>query len=399
MHWIWNPGSESVMRVLMLPQSYPPRVGGLEAVAHALAVQLAGRGHEVRVLTNRYPRDLPRHEVRDGIDVQRALFLAPRAGLLARGRLDLWLASLPLAPAAGRRLRRLVEEFRPDVVNVHFPDAMIPFVLALRRAHRFRLVVSLHGHEVMRFGGGAAARGGCRPLCRLLREADAVTACSRDLLDAATRLEPAAAARGVVIHNGIDPARFGDTARFAHPRPYVLALGRLTHKKGFDLLLEALARVAPDHPAVDLVLAGDGEERPSLEAAAARLGLARRVYFFGKASAAEVVRLLNGCLFLAVPSRDEAFGVVALEALAAGKPVLATRVGGLGEFLDQFVASAPGNAPVVLVPPSPDGLAEGLRACLRSEWLAADRREAARTILQDWTWSQAAQKYEEVLAG
>ena len=287
------------MRILLLPQSYPPRVGGLEAVAHALAVQLAGRGHEVRVLTNRYPRDLPRHEVRDGIDVQRALFLAPRAGLLARWRLDLWLASLPLAPAAGRRLRRLVEEFRPDVVNVHFPDAMIPFVLALRRAHRFRLVVSLHGHEVMRFGGGAAARGGCRPLCRLLREADAVTACSGDLLDAAARLEPAAAARGVVIHNGIDPARFGDTARFAHPRPYVLA----------------------------------------------------------------------------------------------------TRVGGLGEFLDQFVASAPGNAPVVLVPPSPDGLAEGLRACLRSEWLAADRREAARTILQDWTWSQAAQKYEEVLAG
>jgi glycosyltransferase involved in cell wall biosynthesis len=369
-------------------------VGGLEAVAHALAVQLAGRGHEVRVLTNRYPRDLPRHEVRDGIDVQRALFLAPRAGLLARWRLDLWLASLPLAPAAGRRLRRLVEEFRPDVVNVHFPDAMIPFVLALRPAHRFRLVVSLHGHEVMRFGG-AAARRDCRALCRLLREADAVTACSGDLLDAAARLEPAAAARGVVIHNGIDPARFEDATRFAHPRPYVLALGRLTHKKGFDLLLEALARVAPDHPGVDLVLAGEGEERPSLEAAAARLGLDRRVHFFGKASPAEVVRLLNGCLFAAVPSRAEPFGIVALEALAAGRPVLATRVGGMAEFLE----SLPAPAPVVLVRPDPEALAEGLRTGLRDGWPAPGGPALTADIFREYSWSRVSRQYETVLAG
>jgi glycogen synthase len=394
------------MRILMLPQSYPPRMGGLEAVAHALAVQLVGRGHELRVLTNRYPRHLPRREVRDGIDVERVLFMTPQARFLRRGRLDLWLASLLLAPIASRHLRRVMAEFRPDVVNVHFPDVMIPFLPALRRTHRFRLVVSLHGHEVMRFGreDEAVRSGQCRRLRRLLREADAVTSCSRDLLEIAVGLEPPITATGVVIHNGIDPERFRDTTEFNHYRDYILALGRLTHKKGFDMLLEAFAQVAPAYPAVDLILAGEGEERTSLEATAIRLGLAGRAHFYGRASPAEVVKLLRGCLFLAIPSRAEPFGIVALEALAAGRPVLATRVGGMGAFLEQLVASTrvaltSGDSPIQMTDPSSAGLTVGLRTCLGAEWSAQDRQVLTALVLNDYSWSKVSQRYEETLTG
>jgi glycosyltransferase involved in cell wall biosynthesis len=387
------------MRILLLSQSYPPRLGGVETVAQALAVQLSARGHEVRVLTNRFPRRLPARERREGVEVRRALFLTPQARYLRRGRLDLWLAGLVHGPLTALRLRRLMRRFRPDVVNVHFPDVMIPFVLRLRQAHRFRLVVSLHGHEVLRFTGPGARPDDARALREVLRQADAVTACSRHLLDEAARLEPAAARAGVTIHNGIDPERFAEQAAHAHPRPYVLALGRATHKKGFDLLLDALARVGTEGLRPDLILAGEGEELPALKEQARRLGLADRVSFFGRATQGQVVRLLNGCRLLVVPSRVEPFGIVALEGLAAGKPVLATRVGGLAEFLGQLLASGPPEGqPVVLAEPDAGSLAAGLRACLQTPW-PGDQRAGAAFVRREYSWARVARRYEAILCG
>ena len=394
------------LRVLILTASYAPVLGGLQTAVHALARHLHQQGQAVRVVTNRYPRTLPDSEIIDGVPVQRWPFLRPELRHLRRGRPDLYLASLYYYPTVRRWLGRLMQEFRPDVVNLHFPDAQVPFVLALRRRFDFRLVVSLHGHDIMRFtmqdeGHDARDVSGLRAL---LRAADAVTACSQHLLEEAARLESTVMAKGTAIGNGIDPRRFCDTSAYGHPKPYILALGRLTHKKGFDMLLEAFARVGPAYPSVDLILAGEGEERTLLEATAIRLGLARRAHFYGRASQAEVVKLLRGCLFLAIPSRAEPFGIVALEALAAGRPVLATRVGGMAEFLEQLLASArvaptSGDSPILLTSPSSAGLAEGLRTCLRAEWSAPDRQILTTTVLNAYSWSKVSQRYEEALAG
>src|SRR5262249_37085033 len=134
------------LKILLMPASYPPVLGGLQTVAHALARQLLARGHAVRVATNRYPRSLPAAETLDGVLVQRWPFLRPCWDQLCRGRADLFLASLYYGPSVRARMARLVQRFRPDVVNVHFPDRQAPFVLALRRQFNFRLVASLHGH-------------------------------------------------------------------------------------------------------------------------------------------------------------------------------------------------------------------------------------------------------------
>jgi glycosyltransferase involved in cell wall biosynthesis len=397
--------------VLLLSASYPPVLGGLQTAVHALARNLLARGHAVRVVTNRYPRSLPAGETIDGVPVERWPFVVPSWWDLRRGRPDLFAAGLYCLPAVRGRLRRLIGSFRPDVVNIHFPDGQIPFLLPLCRRRGFRLVASLHGDEVMRYtgedGGGPAPGREARGLCALLREADAVTACSGRLLDLAARLEPSVAAKGTAVYNGIDPERFRDKTPYAHPRPYVLAFGRLTYKKGFDLLLEALARVGPAADRADLLLAGDGEERPALEALARRLGLGGRVHFLGRASPERIVRLLNGCLFLAVPSRAEPFGIVALEGLAAGRPVLATRVGGMGPFLEQFLAWGGALAPgafaasqqsVVLAKPDAAALAEGLRTCLGANGSAPDGQAVASTVLREFSWARAAQTYEEILS-
>ena len=333
------------MRILLMPSSYAPVLGGLQTVAQTLAQHLSC-SHEVQVLTNHYPRCLPAHEVVDGVAVRRWLFLSPRLTDLRRRRLDLLLASFCIRPYTLMRLNRLMHTFRPQVVNVHFPDNQIPYVLWLRRHFSFRLVASLHGHEIERFfeadqdelhqsafAATRERRSSAEQMRVLLRSADAVTACSRYLLDKAITLEPTVVAKGQAIYNGVDLQRFREKTAHPHSRPYILAYGRMTYKKGFDLLIEAFAPVAARCSDLDLVLAGDGEERSNLQARVRQLGMEARVHFYGRATPQQVVQLLNGCRGVVIPSRQEPFGIVAIEALAAGKPVLATQVGGLVEVL------------------------------------------------------------------
>jgi glycosyltransferase involved in cell wall biosynthesis len=373
-------------------------LGGLQVVVHTLARHLLRQHHQVRVITNRYPRSLPAREVIEDVTVERRLFLRPRKRDLTNWRPDLFLSSLYFYPATLMYLLRAMRELRPDVVNVHFPDAQMPFVLALRHLFKFRLVVSLHGHDIERWSAFGEAENkkmrantGAQLLRTFLNEADAVTACSSNLLSKAQRLEPGIARKGHVVHNGLDLELFNSTARYSYPRPYILSYGRLTSKKGFDLLISAFAQVAAVHPEVDLILAGDGEDEILLKRLVHEAELDDRVHFFGRAQPGQIVELLNGCLFLVVPSRNEPFGIVALEGMAAGKPVLATRVGGLPEFLEESINQ--------LVEPSVDGLTSGLKDWLarREELLAlgiGNRRLAAK-----FTWARTVEQYLRVYDG
>jgi glycogen(starch) synthase len=390
------------MRILLLPASYAPVVGGLQTVAQALARSFKREGHEVRVVTNRYPVALPAKEIIDGVRVDRLVFLSPDFDYLRRLRPDLFGASLFYGPQSHSRLKKVMQDFRPDVVNVHFPDHQIPFILKLRREFAFRLVVSLHGHDVERLGseqvsdnGDKRDSGGSRAqLESILREADAITACSRHILNKASQVEASVARKGHVIYNGVNPERFSNKACYSHPRPYVLAFGRLTHNKGFDLLVRAFAKTGSTNSAVDLIIAGDGEDRGQLKTLVDELGLDQRVHFFGEAAPAEIVQLLNGSLFVAVPSRHESFGIVALEALAAGKALLASETDGLGEFLSEI-----DEPNVTLVEPTADGLADGLRKILASKRNGSSAATRISQVPEQYSWANVAKRYENVLVG
>jgi glycosyltransferase involved in cell wall biosynthesis len=361
------------MRVLLMPSSYVPVLGGLQRATHDLAKGLAARGHSVRVVTDRHPRALPAREIIDGVPVERRHFLSPQAILSGGLRPDLALASFAIYPATMMRLIRLFREFQPDVVNVHFPMRQIPFVLPLRRLFRFRMVVSLHGAEIEESSGPR------RQLRAVLREADAVTACSRYLLERAAGLIPDAASKAFPVHNGVDASFFEPAEPYPHPRRYLLAFARLTFKKGIDLLLEAFARSLARSSEADLVIAGDGEERERLSALSRALGIEARVRFLGQTNDRDIRRLLSGCLFAVVPSRQEPFGLSALEAMAAGKFVLATRVGGLGEFVPP--------ATNLLVEPDAAALAAGMSTCLERideiQRLGRANRDAANRFSLD----------------
>ncbi len=175
------------MRILLITSSYPPVLGGLQTAVHALAQEFMARGHEVAVVANRYPRSLARRERIDGVNVRRLAFMKPELDQIRRRRADLFLAACAICPVTLFSIWRLYRKFQPDVVNVHFPLSQNPFVLWLSRRFSFRLVVSVHGSEIL----GSATPGNRRILRAILREADAVTACSRYLLSKAAELESA----------------------------------------------------------------------------------------------------------------------------------------------------------------------------------------------------------------
>jgi glycosyltransferase involved in cell wall biosynthesis len=313
------------MKILLLVSSYAPNTGGLQTVTRQLAGKLEARGHRVSVVTNRYPRTLPSNGVLDGIPVTRWHFLTPRLQQLLNLRLDLFLAGLIYFPLTLARLVLLIRRERPDVVNLHFVGAPAVFVLLGRRFARFRLVVSTHGDDVE----GLAARGWFDRwlFCSITRRADAVIACSQYLLNQVLRIQPALKQKSQVIHNGIElPVAIGAENNCA-----LFAAGRMVPKKGFDVLLRAHAM---DRTKSRLTLIGDGPERERLEHLARALGLNGEVRFDGNQDHARVLEEMAAADVVAIPSLQEPFGLIALEAMSLGKPLVASRVGGLPEVLE-----------------------------------------------------------------
>lgn len=136
-----------------------------------------------------------------------------------------------------------------------------------------------------------------------------------------------------VVHCGIDPAAFGAPAPLPPGGPHLVAVGRLSEQKGFGLVMDALALAAPSHPGLTLTLVGDGPLRATLQSRVAALGLSQVVTFAGWQDEAGVRAALCAANALILPSFAEGLPVVIMEAMAAGRPVIATAIAGIPELV------------------------------------------------------------------
>lgn len=201
-----------------------------------------------------------------------------------------------------------------------------------------------------------------------------------------------------VVHCGLEAAFFGEAPEPPSSAPRLVCVGRLCEQKGQLLLVEAAARLAAEGLDFDLVLAGDGEMRPQVEAAIARHGLQARVRITGWISSAQVRRELVAARALVLPSFAEGLPVVIMEALAVGRPVLATYVAGIPELVRDGVEGWLFEAG------SPSAAAQAMRACLAAppDMLAAMGRAGrervrarhgvdaeARRLLAVWAQAEA----------
>lgn len=378
-------------RTALVTSSYAPRTGGVETHVQHVARVLAARGETVEV----WAVDQGEHlgmRVLDGVTVRYLPTPQPSRG--ARGVLSF----VARWPAAAWRWSRAYRSLRPDVLHVQCFGPNGVYATALGRVTRTPLVVSSHGetfaddHDAlgtswwMRTWFGAA-----------LARAAAVTGCSTIVTeDLAERFGYEGA---VVVPNGVelgggaaDPVAAGaaaDPVAADATEPVLLAVGRVEHVKGFDLLLEAFA--ASDLAArARLTIVGDGSELAELRRRARKLGVEDRVSFPGMLGPDAVAEALAAATVVVVPSRKEAASIVVLEAWRAGRPVVGTVLGGPRTLLTHGVDG------VLVDPRDAKALADAISSLLDDPDRAAAMGAAGRREVERYTWEAVVDRYDAV---
>lgn len=239
---------------------------------------------------------------------------------------------MPLAPFAPWTLAQALKTFAPTHLHLHLPNPAVIALTLSPAARRLPLIIHWHADSLTRMLPAWA-----RPLYPpyqamergLLRRARHIVATSHAYLASSPTLREHRS-RCVVIPLGLgaDQAPWQDAPSWPAAGLRLLFVGRLVAYKGLSVLLEALARVAD----ASLIVAGDGPERTALGELSERLKLQSRVSFLGTVSEARKAALLRDCQALVLPSisREEAFGMVLLEAFRAQRPALASAIAGSG---------------------------------------------------------------------
>lgn len=404
-------GETGHVRVVLVAPGFPTSLDDHHKpflADHARA--LAGAGAEVTVVCPAHP-DAPRRHNVGGIEVHRVRFaprrIEARVALGESYRVFAGLSALWVIPMIARLTLAAARQARhrsADGAVIHghwwFPCGLVAVAAAALAGRRTASVVHIHGSDAA-VTTNAVHRWLAR---RVLRRASAVVSVSEDLRDWASslvqrrsgrrprsRVGDTGAGRSRERSRALQPLpgieragrRFGPVLQVVSmpvgverlgaltPTPAdgpVVALGRLMAEKGFDVLIEAVA-LMPSTERPEVAIVGDGPDRVLLEALALRRGV--NAEFAGAVSPSKVGEWYRRARLVCVPSRREGFGMITVEALTAGRPVVATAVGAAPQLINDgvngFLAPA-GNA---------DALAEALTKALQSDLAASAAASAA----------------------
>jgi len=387
----------------MLSWDFPPReTGGTAAHVAGLSRALAGHGHDVVVLTTAHPRADRDAEARGPVRVMRGVVDLP------------WLPKTdPVSRTAsanhamvklGADLPARLDGWRPDVVHGH--DWRMGWAAdALSSIFDVPFILTMHGTERVRHGGQLPA-GTPTDINSiewwLAFQADRLVSPTKFMVDqliTGFELPPEQVAR---VPNGIDPDRWkpisgdgGGTDRdeAAARKPLVLSWGRVQFEKGFQVLARSMATVRARVPGVECTIAGRGSYQPELQAQIDVEGVSDIVRIAGFVDDGELRELTRRAGCVVIPSLYEPFGLVALEALAAGAPLIVARTGGLAELIEGT------DAGLTFEPGRPDDLANCIERVLTDPLLAAELTRNARELIdRKYSWQAIAESTAHVYA-
>ena len=323
------------MKILLLSWEYPPVViGGLGRHVHHLATEFVMAGHDVVVLSRRPTATDPHthpttDEVVEGV---RVIAAAEDPHEFTFGT-DMMAWTLAMGHAM-IRAGLVLNDWRPDVVHAHDWLVAHPAV-ALAQFFDVPLVSTIHATEAGRHSGwvsGTVSRQVHALESWLVRESDSLITCSASMRDEISTLFGPELAEISVIRNGIDTGGWPFAMRRARSGPAeLLYFGRLEYEKGVHDAITALPRIRRTHPGTTLTIAGDGTQLDFLTEQARKHKVLRATNFVGRVNHSQLLVLLHRADAAVLPSHYEPFGIVALEAAAAGAPLVTSTAGGLGE--------------------------------------------------------------------
>ena len=325
------------MRVLMLASEYPPaKVYGLGRAVHDLSRALAARGTEVHVLSNSIGgRD--QEVVMEGVAVHRINFPSPPEPP------DPTSCVVQFNVCLIERAHQLLPEMGAiDIVHAH--DWLVALAAeSIARRLQLPLVTTIHDTAIGKNFGRLDQRQQYVALTErwLVATSQRIVACSQFVKGELIDHYAADESRLEVIPCGVDTALYQTPVNlpafrsvFARPQEkLVLYVGRLDREKGVDVLIRAFDKLTPREAVLRLVLVGEGQAKPGLQELVGSLGLADVVTFLGYVALPALGAIYQSAELVVVPSLYEPFGLVALEAMAAARPVIASDAGGLAEIV------------------------------------------------------------------
>jgi len=381
------------MKVGKLTWEFPPRVvGGIARHCEGLAKALVQQNHEVHLFTLDFPGS-PNYEEMHGVKVYRASTELGHPNFLT------WV--LLFNHFLAKRMADVSQSIDFDVIHVH--DWLAAFSgISFKHYLKKPMVLTVHSTEVGRAQGlhspDSFSINGIEWWATY--EADRVIVCSQSMKNEICGHFNLPLDKVEVIPNAIDPTNYQTSVDRGSVRQrygvgygekLILCVGRLVPQKGIEYFIRAIPSIAKRYPEAKFIIVGEGWSRDILEAEAHASGHGKKIRFTGFASDKEVIDLMTSADVLVVPSVYEPFGIVALEGMATGVPVVASQVGGLSEVIEHD------RTGLLVYPRSPESIAWGIDRILSDSDHAKRLTENAKDILhKDYSWEAVAMKTVEV---
>lgn len=366
------------------------RVGGVDYVAGNLAGYLERRGHKVLFMHPDQNWFLERRVTTWGFQGYKLSFRGPFVEKhIIRGLIS-FVCFLPLTLV---QIGRVLVQNKIDVINLHFPSTNMFYFAICARLLNIPLITSIHGADI--FPDGMRRNHYSFGLQVVLKISDRIVAPSKAFLREFVDLFANFGQKSLFIHNGInlDEIESVDKMEDADSsKRYILCMAAHKAKKGIDMLIEAFAKVAEKEKEVELFIVGNGPLRAEHEKMAQKFGVDARVKFINEVGRAQAIHLLKGCEIFVLPSRSEPFGIVVAEAMACGKPVVASAVEGLREIVKD------GETGILVQPQAPETFCKAICAILRdTSLMSALGRNGYARVREKFLCDHNGAAYEELL--
>lgn len=399
--------------MLVLSHLYPvPYNPALGIFVHQQVKALQKTGAEIRVVAPiawaPYPikhlrkkwkayADVPEQRILEGIHVYHPTYLTYPLGCFFTS------AGVRMHLGIRDTVTKIYREFPFDLIHAHvaLPDGYAASIIA--KDFDCSFVITIHGQDFL----ATIPRSNLskKLINQAFHKASAIMMVSNKLKDLGYSFFPEEYGKMFVVPNGIDPEIVkscsesdGQSTIYKHNHgPSIVSVSFLIKRKGMDVNIRAIQKLRERYPDIEYTVIGYGQEYNALRELTKSLGLENHIRFVGQVEHEKVLRYINNCDVFSLPSWDEAFGVVYIEAMACGKPVIGCR----GEGIEDFVEH--GKTGILVKPRDVAGLTEALDYLLsHPEEASAIGKRARKVVFDKYTWAENAEKtmeiYKNVLA-